>query len=173
MIFSKVNFSSREITAVTRIQKKHPLPPLMLSDNLPIASPWRLIHNLTRQECPYSPLLRIYIFLRIGKPCRSGSSGTFVPSDQDLHCLLSSVRNNLINLKANSADPDQMPRMCRLIWIYTVRPCLKGMFMEERVKGHNYCQINTPNNQFVKCHAVVCFPCIVIIKLSLYSINAF
>jgi hypothetical protein len=37
------------------------------------------------------------------------------------------VRNNLINQKANSADPDQMAWMCWLIWIYTVHPCYKGI----------------------------------------------
>jgi hypothetical protein len=31
--------------------------------------------------------------------------------------------NNLKNIKTNSADPDQMPRMCWMIWIYTVCPC--------------------------------------------------
>jgi hypothetical protein len=41
------------------------------------------------------------------------------------------VRNNLINQKANSADPDQTCRLWQLIWIYTVCPCYKGMYMEE------------------------------------------
>jgi hypothetical protein len=47
-----------------------------------------------------------------------------MPSDQDLHC---------INKKANSVDPDQAAWMCQLIWIYTVRPDHKGIYMEERV----------------------------------------
>jgi hypothetical protein len=41
---------------------------------------------------------------------------------------------NLINLNANSVDPDQMAWICWLIWIYTVRPSHKGVDMEEMVK---------------------------------------
>jgi hypothetical protein len=51
-----------------------------------------------------------------------------------VNCL---VRKNLMNLKVNSADPDLTAFMCQLIWIYTVCPSIKGvymyMYMEERV----------------------------------------
>jgi hypothetical protein len=40
------------------------------------------------------------------------------------------VRNNLMNLKANCVDPDQMAQMCQLIWIYNVRPRNKDVSME-------------------------------------------
>jgi hypothetical protein len=40
---------------------------------------------------------------------------------------------NLMNLKANSVDPDQTAQICQLIWIYTVRPHNKGVSMEESV----------------------------------------
>jgi hypothetical protein len=58
-----------------------------------------------------------------------------VPSDQDLHCSLFWSEKNLINQKGNSADPDQITRMWWLIWIYTVCPCHKGLYMEERVNN--------------------------------------
>ncbi len=47
------------------------------------------------------------------------------------------VRNKLINKNMNSADPDQMARMCRLIQIYTIYPRHNGVYMEERV-NHPY-----------------------------------
>jgi hypothetical protein len=37
------------------------------------------------------------------------------------------VRNNVINKKANIADPNQTSQMCQLIWIYTVCPHHKGV----------------------------------------------
>jgi hypothetical protein len=40
------------------------------------------------------------------------------------------VRNNLMNLKLNSVDPDQRALMCRLIWIYTVCQYNNGVSME-------------------------------------------
>jgi hypothetical protein len=52
--------------------------------------------------------------------------------DLDLHWSYLFI-NNLMNQKVNSLDPDQTP-ICWLIWIYTVRPCNKGVSMEERVK---------------------------------------
>ncbi len=74
--------------------------------------------------------------------CRSRSAGTSMPSD--LICTGSIlVRNNLMNQKANSVDPDQMARMCRLIWINIVCPRNKGLSMEERVKQ----EIHTPPPQ--------------------------
>ena len=36
-----------------------------------------------------------------------------------------SVRNSLMNRKANSRDPNQTAWMCRLIWICTGRICVK------------------------------------------------
>jgi hypothetical protein len=67
---------------------------------------------------------------------------TIVDPDQPAHlCQLIRirtvyvlVRNNLIYQKSNSADPDQTTRICQLIWIYSVRPCHKGVYMEKRVK---------------------------------------
>jgi hypothetical protein len=61
-------------------------------------------------------------------------------SDQDLRHLLF-VKNNSINQTVNSSDPDQMAWMCRLIWIYTVHPCHKGVYMEERDKAKDKQQI--------------------------------
>jgi hypothetical protein len=54
---------------------------------------------------------------------------TSVEPDQSAHPQF--VRNDLINQKANSADPDQMAGMW--IWIYTVCPRHKGIYIEERV----------------------------------------
>jgi hypothetical protein len=48
------------------------------------------------------------------------------------------VRNNM-NQKANSLDPDQTAWIFQLIWIYTVRPCNKGVSMEERVEKRLTC----------------------------------
>jgi hypothetical protein len=48
------------------------------------------------------------------------------------------IRNNVINPKANSTDPDQMHGCGGLIWIYTVCPRHKGIYMEERVYGSLY-----------------------------------
>jgi hypothetical protein len=67
-----------------------------------------------------NPELHMYAFYL--DQCRSRSDSTSVSSDLNYNvCLL--VRNNLMNLRANSLDPDQLAQMCRLIWIYTGEQC--------------------------------------------------
>jgi hypothetical protein len=41
-------------------------------------------------------------------------------------------RNNQMNLKAISVDPDQMAWMCWLIWIYTVLP--SDIYIPQRIR---------------------------------------
>jgi hypothetical protein len=42
-----------------------------------------------------------------------------VPSNQDLHCSLSHFFLVISDQDVISADPDQMARLCLLIWIHT------------------------------------------------------
>jgi hypothetical protein len=61
--------------------------------------------------------------------CWSRSAGIFMLFDLDLYWSHLGLKI-LMNLKANSANPDQTAQM---IWIYTVPPCKKRCFY--RVKG--------------------------------------
>jgi hypothetical protein len=56
-----------------------------------------------------------------------------MPSDQDFNYFL--IKNNLMNQKANSADPDKITWMCQLIWIYTVHFLVRKNLMNQNAKG--------------------------------------
>jgi hypothetical protein len=58
------------------------------------------------------------------------------------------VRNNLINQKVDSVNPDLMAQMCWLILIYTVHPSYKGIYKEYRVKGRNMPNLSFPDYNF-------------------------
>jgi hypothetical protein len=55
----------------------------------------------------------------MAKQFRSGSVGTFVLSDQDLHCPLQ-IHEDISDQEVTSIDPDksEMAQMYQLIWIY-------------------------------------------------------
>jgi hypothetical protein len=77
--------------------------------------------------CVFNNLLHRYTFYCLSEQCRSRSSGTLMPSDQNWHCLLFDslgyywTRCN----HASSEDPHQTAWMYWLIWIYTGHTCVK------------------------------------------------
>jgi hypothetical protein len=70
-------------------------------------------------------------------------------------CLL--IKNNPINQKANGADPDQMARMCQLIWIYIAAQAIKvyiwrkGLYWLPRILWVNHLQIENFHNIWLAC----------------------